>query len=224
MKLSKIMSVLLAGLVLSACNTEKTEPKENKEQPVGCNHDWGDWEIIESATCNEKGVKERQCNKCNETETATVDEDLVYGHIFVVKEEKLPTYSYKGYLAHKECERCNRWYDSTGKEVDKGSMQLDVAGDDLAITVNGEEKGTFTKNTVPNDFGGLDVNWTVNNIVLNVNDVITITKPDSVSTRYAFSGDTTLEKDKVKIAGIYDITLTSSPDGFILAFNSQNVQ
>ena len=97
----------------------------------------------------------------------------------------------------------------TGKDLEEALLNV-------AITVN--------KNTVPNDFGGLDVNWTVNNIVLNVNDVITITKPDSVSTRYAFSGDTTLEKDKVKIAGIYGITLTSSPDGFILAFNSQNVQ
>ena len=220
MKLSKIMSVLLAGLVLSACNTEKTEPKENKEQPVGCNHDWGDWEVIEQATCIAKGKEEKQCKICSATDTRDIEIDEVYGHRFVDKAEKLPTYSYKGYLAHKECDLCKKWYDSTGKEVDKASMQLDEAGDDLAITVNGIEKGTFTKNTVPNDFGGLDVNWTISSVELKVNDTITITKPGSINTRYAFSGDSTLEKDKVKTAGTYDITLTSSPDGFILAFNA----
>ena len=223
MKLSKIMSVLLAGLVLSACNTEKTEPKDNKEEPAGCNHEWGPWEVLEESKCNEKGIEERRCYKCGESDSRTIEEDLVYGHYFVDKEEKLPTYSSKGYLAHKECDRCNKWYDSNGKEVDKASMQLDEAGDDLAITVNGVEKGTFTKNTIPNNFGGLDVNWTINNVGLSVDDIITITKPGSVSTRYAFSGDSTLNKDKVKTAGTYNVTLTSSPDGFILAFSAQNV-
>lgn len=226
MKLKKIMSVLLAGLVLSACDNSETKPSiiTPTEETPQCNHEWGPWEVIDPSKCNEKGIEERQCYKCGETESRTIEEDLVYGHRFVDKEEKLPTYSYKGYLAHRECELCNRWYDSTGKEVDKASMQLDVAGDDLAITVNGAEKGTFTKNTVPNDFGGLDVNWTITSVELKVNDTITITKPGSVNTRYAFSGDSTLEKDKVKTAGTYDITLTSSPDGFILAFNAQNVQ
>ncbi len=219
MKLKKIMGVLLAGLVLSACNTEA---KDNK-QPE-CNHDWYDWEVIEPATCIAKGKEEKQCKICGTTETRDLEMDTVYGHIFTNKAEKLPTYSYKGYLAHKECDLCKKWYDSTGKEVDKVSVQLDEAGDDLAITVNGTEKGTFTKNTVPNNFGGLDVNWTISSVELKANDTITITKPGSVNTRYAFSGDSTLEKDKVKTAGTYDITLTSSPDGFILAFNAQNVQ
>ena len=218
MKLKRIMSILLTGLVLSACY-------EKQGGTVRKCHEWSDPIILEEPTCVTPGKKQRVCNICGEKEEIKeIKVDMWNGHLFVTKEEKLPTYSSKGYLAHQECQRCQRWYDLNNNYVDKESYILDEAGDDLAITVNGTQKGIFTKNVVPNNSGGSDVNWTVENIELKVDDLITITKPIGVTTRYAFSGDATLEKDRVKIAGTYNVTLTSSPDGFILAFSAQNVQ
>lgn len=225
MKLRKMTSILLISLLFSACDNSETKPSATtpNDDNTQCNHEWGPWEVLEPATCNEKGVKERQCKKCKKTDSASIEIDAVYGHRFVDKEEKLPTYSYKGYKAHIECEYCKKWYDTNGNEVDKALFQLDEAGDDLAISLNGVEKATFTKNTIPNNFGGLDVNWTANNIELKVNDVVTITKPGDVNTKYAFEGDSTLAKDIVVTEGKYDITMTSSPDGFLLTFDKITV-
>ena len=36
-------------------------------------HVWGDWEIVRTATPNEKGEKKRTCTRCGEAETAEID-------------------------------------------------------------------------------------------------------------------------------------------------------
>ena len=43
-------------------------------------HDWGNWNTIQPATTTEKGVKERQCARCNEVERADID-ILVPAHV-----------------------------------------------------------------------------------------------------------------------------------------------
>lgn len=37
-----------------------------------CMHDWGDYRIIEAATCGESGEKERYCKLCNERESVII--------------------------------------------------------------------------------------------------------------------------------------------------------
>ena len=217
MKSKKILSILLTGLLLAGCDNKDRTPVDPKET---CDHKWSAWEVVDDATCVEKGTKTRYCMLCNKTETDDEPVDTIYGHRFVDVEEKLPSYSNKGYSAHVECDLCKNWFDDQGNKIEKSSIELDYAGDELAITVNGIEKATFTKNIIPNQNGGLDVNWTASNVELKVNDTITITNPGSVTTKYAFSGDATLNNDKVATAGTYDITLTSSPEGFLLVFSA----
>ncbi|MBE5752846.1 MAG: hypothetical protein E7343_02125, partial [Clostridiales bacterium] len=40
-----------------------------------CSHQWGEWTITTDATCTKSGVKERQCEKCEEKETAPISVD-----------------------------------------------------------------------------------------------------------------------------------------------------
>ncbi|MBR5618493.1 MAG: hypothetical protein IKW76_02015, partial [Clostridia bacterium] len=40
-------------------------------------HAWGEWEIVRTATPNEKGEKKRVCTRCGEVETAEIDELMI---------------------------------------------------------------------------------------------------------------------------------------------------
>lgn len=85
-------------------------------------HTWGEWEIVEEATCEEKGQQERVCELCGETETKTVN---ALGHDYQVKQETETATLYA-------CTRCGDSY----LEETPGKPPED------------EKKGTFeTKNT-----------------------------------------------------------------------------
>ncbi len=74
----KIKSKLSAGilcllavvciLALTACEGLLPIPGNDE-----CAHEWGEWTVKTEATCTEDGTQERECSKCEETETASVD-------------------------------------------------------------------------------------------------------------------------------------------------------
>ena len=37
-----------------------------------CNHSWGNWIVVDEATCTESGEKYRYCDKCYEEQTVTI--------------------------------------------------------------------------------------------------------------------------------------------------------
>ena len=57
-------------------------------ESTACVHEWGEYTVIKDATCTEKGIKERQCAKCGETEK---EEIAALGHTEVADETIEPT-------------------------------------------------------------------------------------------------------------------------------------
>ncbi len=53
---------------LSACNGENS----NSNNDIVCQHNFGNWETVKQATCNEEGKLVRTCSKCSETEESIV--------------------------------------------------------------------------------------------------------------------------------------------------------
>ncbi len=65
-KIFLTVSLLALILTLSACTGE-------------CEHSFGDWEVTTEATCDEAGVRERVCKKCDEVESEAIK---ATGHSF----------------------------------------------------------------------------------------------------------------------------------------------
>lgn len=58
------------GYKLYSCSCGESY-RETVSDPLG--HTWGQWIVTEEPTTTDPGIKERQCDLCGETETATVD-------------------------------------------------------------------------------------------------------------------------------------------------------
>ena len=211
MKTSKIVALMLSSLLLVGCEKEPSV----EDKPSETQHEHNYVETIVDATCTKAGSKTLKC-ECGDTK---VEEIPALGHNYYLCEEVLPTYSYKGYEKHYQCTRCDLWFDMNKKEAPKSAFELEEAGDEVALSVNGVEKGKFVKTNVPNQNGGIDVVWSsVEGIELKKDDVISLNKPGSVDTKYAFFGDDKLDNKKVKADGVYNIEFISTPNGFGLTF------
>ena len=57
-----LLMVVLCGIVLTAC-----------DQSVLCMHEWGEYTVIENATCSKPGIQARTCVKCGKSEMATLE-------------------------------------------------------------------------------------------------------------------------------------------------------
>ena len=68
-------------------------------------HDMGQWETTKEATCTEKGSKQRECSRCDHTETDEIA-PLDHGYTAVVTE---PTCEAGGYTTY-TCSRCGHSY------------------------------------------------------------------------------------------------------------------
>ena len=73
-------------------------------ESTACVHEWGEYTAIKDATCTEKGIKERQCAKCGETEK---EEIAALGHTEVVDEAIEPTCTEAGKTEGKHCSVCH---------------------------------------------------------------------------------------------------------------------
>lgn len=57
-----LLAVALCVIGLTSCNVS-----------TSCSHEWGDWSTTKAPTCTEDGMQERQCQKCEQTETALLE-------------------------------------------------------------------------------------------------------------------------------------------------------
>lgn len=56
-KKSIIFCVVFLCIVLHGCG--------RSESNRGCDHDWGEWEVVKTATCVEEGILKRKCKDCS---------------------------------------------------------------------------------------------------------------------------------------------------------------
>ena len=87
-KLIPLLIIIL--LLLVSCNKEHT-----------CTY--GEWQLLESATCTTEGTEYRTC-KCGNSESRTTD---MLPHVLVKFEAKSPTCTESGFAAFEYCELCS---------------------------------------------------------------------------------------------------------------------
>ena len=56
-----LLMVVLCAIGLTSC-----------DQSMFCVHEWGEYTVIENATCSKEGVQERKCAKCGAAETSSI--------------------------------------------------------------------------------------------------------------------------------------------------------
>ncbi len=77
-----------------------------------CDHDWDDWEIEKEATCEEDGLKVRQCDECGEEEKKEIK---ALGHIEEDMKDIEPTCDKEGSEGGIKCEVCGKIIDKPEK-------------------------------------------------------------------------------------------------------------
>ena len=68
-------------------------------------HEYGEWEVVNNATCEKDGLEKQECEKCNHYEERTI-KALGHDYVSVITE---PTCQKEGYTTH-TCNRCNDVY------------------------------------------------------------------------------------------------------------------
>jgi|GEM_PF-2030512 len=88
-----IAVVLLCACCLFGCDDEPSHV-----------HEWGEWKIEKSATCEAAGEQVRTCSTCDEKETETI---AALGHDKVSHAAKEASCTEAGYKAYETCSRCD---------------------------------------------------------------------------------------------------------------------
>lgn len=65
---AKLLAILLSLCMVIFCAVGLTACGDKE-----CDHQWGEWSTKTEATCTEKGVQERECSECGETDTSKID-------------------------------------------------------------------------------------------------------------------------------------------------------
>lgn len=184
---------------------EKEEPEIVKAQH--------NFEAVETTnpSCGEYRTK-LVCSVCGETNYQIVSTEA---HSSISKyDEVLPSYFYDGYIAHFKCNYCNALLTLDKKITTEDAIKLERAGDNIGLSVNGVQKGTFTlleKNPS-------EVSWKIENIELKVNDVLSINKPGDVNYKYSFfNGNKITQDKKSELEGTFTLNLFATPNGFSLS-------
>ncbi len=79
-------------------------------------HEFGEWQIVREATCEEDGSRTRQCNGCNETINEVIP---ATGHSYSDWIDGVPSNCLtEGTKGHYECLVCGKYFDNNKKEID----------------------------------------------------------------------------------------------------------
>ena len=144
----------------------------------------------------------------------------VYGNLV---EGYLPSYAYDGMKDHYRCAECGQYFDVNKNPVSEESLRLPKYDGSLAISVNGVEKGTFTM-LEQNEYVTF-VAWEYKSLVVEVDDVLTLTKPGDATYKYKYFGDGNVDKDgKILTAGTVDLLLVGNANGFHLEVSGYKYQ
>lgn len=89
-----LLSLLSLTCFITACNENNNEV---------CSHTYGEWNIVDEATCLEDGLKSHTCAKCGDIETQIVE---AFGHTEVLDARIEPTCTSTGLTEGKHCSSC----------------------------------------------------------------------------------------------------------------------
>ena len=67
-------------------------------------HQYGEWYVVNSATCTEDGLQRSDCNSCDAYETKVIEK---LGHVVVIDHTVSPTCTTTGLTEGSHCSRCN---------------------------------------------------------------------------------------------------------------------
>ena len=169
-------------------------------------------------TCTTKGSQTYVCS-CGATTTKEID---ALGHDYGnMVNGYLPSYYFDGMQDYYKCSRCKQYFDANKKETTESALKIEKASDNVAVSVNGEQKGVFT--LLNKDENA--VTWEYKNLTVAVNDVISLTKPGDATYKYQYFGDGNIDQDgKVLTAGAVNLNLVATPNGFQLAVSGYKYQ
>lgn len=86
-------------------NNDSRENNDDSDNPIVCQHTFGDWSIVKQATCAEEGKRARTCNKCSVTEEASIQKSEM--HTPVTDAAVPATCTATGLTEGKHCSVCN---------------------------------------------------------------------------------------------------------------------
>ena len=181
-------------------------------------HSWSEGVVTTEPGCETKGVRTFTCS-CGETRT---EEIASLGHDYgSLVEGYLPSYFYDGSQSYYKCSRCKQYFDSSKQATTEAALKLEKAGDSVAISVNGVQKGLFTQTLKEENV----VTWTYSELEVATDDVLSLTKPGDTSYKYQFFNNGNIDQDgKIISGGKVVLNLTATLNGFVLDVSGYKYQ
>lgn len=227
--MKKTSFLAIAGLILSmglaACSggNEPTPGNSSEEQQSSSVQDVSsnDSSSIANSSSEEQnsssqaaGSSSQQASSPQQVSSSSQTSSSIHVHVYGdLVEEVLPSYFYDGKKAHYHCTECDQYFDTNKNPVTEESLKLPRSGDNVAVSVNGVQKGTFT--LLEKDES--HATWEYKNLTVAVNDIITLTKPGDSTYKYKYFGNGNVDDDgKVLTAGTVNLDLAATLNGFQL--------
>ena len=207
------IAALILSMGLTACGGESTPDISSKPQQDSSSiQDVSSNDAPSSQSINSSSQAPSSSSEV--TSSSSQESSSIHVHVYGnLVEEVLPSWSYDGKKAHYRCAECGQYFDVNKNPVSEDSLKLPRAGENIAVSVNGSQKGVFT-NISKDDYSAT---WEYKNLIVVVGDIITITKPGDSTYRYSYFGDGNVDQDgKVLTAGTVDLNLSATANGFHL--------
>lgn len=97
-------------------------------------HNFGEWDIDNAATCTVDGSRHRNCEDCSYIERETITK---LGHKLTKVDAVSPTCTAAGNIEYYTCSNCNKWFsdaDATTEITDKSSVNIPATGHSFSVT------------------------------------------------------------------------------------------
>lgn len=137
---SLILCLVFVVFAFASCGKDKkpvATTAATTAEPVGCVHEWGEFETDRAATCTAAGTKSRYCNKCGEQDLDSVTEIPMLDHTpaeeYTV--DKPATCITDGSKS-KHCTVCNSIIETTVTKIDKDPKAHNVENWTVTEEVN----------------------------------------------------------------------------------------
>ena len=102
---SVINSSELISSLEQASSSENTTSSNSSSSSIAHTHSWGDWETVNAATCEAKGLERRTCTGCGETETRDIN---ALGHDFSSYTTVIAATCTEAGQEKRTCSRCQK--------------------------------------------------------------------------------------------------------------------
>ena len=136
---------------------------EEQVIPTNDEHDWSEWEPADEnpPTCTENGTEERECYRCGDTETRTVE---AYGHSTHLLSAQEPSCLYDGHIEYYYCSRCEGCFadEEATQPLSEEEITIPATGHTYSKTWSNNETGhwhaaTCEHTTVTSDYAPHDM-------------------------------------------------------------------